>query len=479
MRQIHDATSLWGADTVLDPADRTVAQVFSPVHGALLGSVVQASQDDIDATVEQAREAVRRNASAPAHVRAGWLRDAAAAFDAHVDIFVDSLIRSLGKPRRYAEAEARRGSDMLTRCAAELSSLGGETLPLDAVPGGEHRTGMTWREPLGVVAAVTPFNAPINLTMQKVAPALAMGNAVIVKPAPEAAIVVLQIAQALNEALPSGLLTVLCGGPDIVLGLARHRLVDAVSLTGGSAAGEAVLREAGIKPVLLELGSNAPNIVLRDADLTDAAARITAASFGASGQQCISTQRILAEEVVHDEFLAMFVNAAKQLVVGDPAEQATDVGPMIHTRSRDRVTELIDDAERRGATIALDGRADSLYLGPTIIVGPPPGARLLQEEVFGPVVVVQPARDLDHALELANSVDLGLQAACFTSDLDKAFVAARGIRAGSVWINEATRFRLDTYPFGGVGRSGLGREGVRYAMEELSRVKFVGLRHRA
>jgi glyceraldehyde-3-phosphate dehydrogenase (NADP+) len=277
---------------------------------------------------------------------------------------------------------------------------------------------------------------------------------------------------------PDGLLQVLHGGPDVALNLARHPAVDAVSLTGGTAAGEAVLREAGIKPVLLELGSNAPNIVLNDADLLDAAARITAAAFGASGQQCISAQRIIVEREIYDEFVAAFVAAARDLVVGDPAKDSTDLGPMIHARSRDRVVELIDDAEGRGAAVALDGRTDSLYLGPTILVDPPAEARLLREEVFGPVAIVQPADCLEHALELANSVDLGLQAACFTASLDRAFAAARGLRAGSVWINEATRFRLDTYPFGGVGRSGLGREGVRYAMEEFSRVKFVGLRHR-
>lgn len=468
----------WGAESVVRLAGRDLDEVVSPVDGAVLGSVVRAESADVDAAVRAAAGAARHAAATPAHVRASWLRAAAATFDEHVDELVESLVASLGKPRRLADAEARRGSDLLLRCAAELSSLDGQTLPLDAVPGGEQRTGMTWREPLGVVAAITPFNAPINLTLQKVAPALAMGNAVIVKPAPEAAIVVARMVRALNKVLPEGMLTMLCGGPEVVLGLAGHPLVDAVSLTGGTSAGEAVLREAGIKPVMLELGSNAPNIVLGDADLADAAARIAAASFGASGQQCISAQRILVAESAYPEFLGRITEAARRLVVGDPGDLATDIGPMIHARARDRVFELIEDAERRGAEVVLDGRTSSLYLGPTIIAAPPEGTRLLVEEVFGPVAVVLPVQDLDHALAVANSVDQGLQAACFTSDLDSAFAAARGLRAGSVWINEATRFRLDTYPFGGVGRSGLGREGVRYAMEALSRVKFVGLRHR-
>jgi acyl-CoA reductase-like NAD-dependent aldehyde dehydrogenase len=454
-----------------------LAEVRSPVDGVLLGSVECAQPADVARAVARAKTAARSFGREPAHRRAELLRRAAAALDTHRDALVDDLIRGLGKPRRFARAEADRGSDMLLRCAAELSSLGGETLPLDAVPGGEGRTGLTWREPLGVLAAVTPFNAPINLTLQKVGPALAMGNAVIVKPSPEASLVVKRLVDTLAAALPDGVVQAVHGGPEVVLNLARDPGVDAVSLTGGTTAGEAVLRAAGIKPVLLELGSNAPNIVLADADIVEAAKRITTAAFGASGQQCISAQRILVERSIHDEFLDAFLPAAAGLVVGDPDEPTTDLGPMIHGRSRDRVVELIDDAEARGARIALDGRAASLYLGPTVVVDPHPDSRLLREEVFGPAVVVQAVDDLDHALELANSVDLGLQAACFTRDLDRAFAAARGLRAGSVWINEATRFRLDTYPFGGVGRSGLGREGVRYAMEGLSRLKFVGLRH--
>lgn len=468
-------------EKVVDVTDLQISgddiQVHSPADGALLGSVPRTGFNEINTMVERAAAAASSYRRTPAHERAEHLRAAAAAVERCRADLIDDLVRGLGKPRKFSAVEANRGSDMLLRCAAELSSLGGETLPLDAVVGGECRTGLTWREPLGVVAAVTPFNAPINLTLQKVGPALAMGNAVIVKPSPEAALVVERLVVAINEALPDGLLQVVHGHADTVLNLVRHELVDAVSLTGGVAAGEAVLREAGIKPVLLELGSNAPNIVLADADIEDAAHRIVTAAFGASGQQCISAQRILVEHTAKDKFVEAFVAAASALVVGDPNDAATDIGPMIHARSRDRVTALIDDAVDRGAKLALDGRADSLYLGPTVLMDPPKGTRLLQEEAFGPVATVQGVDGLDDALRWANSVDVGLQASCFTTDINKAFAAARGLRAGSVWINESTRFRLDTYPFGGVGRSGLGREGVRYAMESFSQMKFVGFRH--
>jgi len=330
-----------------------------------------------------------------------------------------------------------------------------------------------------VVAAVTPFNAPVNLLLQKVAPALAVGNAVVVKPAPEGAIVALQMAELLAPVLPAGLLSVLPGGPEIARGLASHPQVRAVTLTGGVAAGRAVMAAAGIKPVLLELGSNAPNIVLADADLDDAAASIANAAFGASGQQCISAQRVIVERPAFDAFVGRFVAAAERMVVGDPDDPATEIGPVAHQGRRDAVVRFIADAEQRGAKVLLDGRpdrADDLCLGPTVVVDAPPDAMICRDEVFGPVAVVLPADSLDEAVTIANDSPFGLQAACFTRSLSHALRAAEDIEAGSVWINESTRFRLDTTPFGGYGQSGVGREGVRYAMEALSQLKFVGLR---
>jgi glyceraldehyde-3-phosphate dehydrogenase (NADP+) len=238
---------------------------------------------------------------------------------------------------------------------------------------------------------------------------------------------------------------------------------------------------AGIKPVLLELGSNAPNIVLADADLDEAASSIANAAFGASGQQCISAQRVVVERPVLDEFVARFTAAASRMVVGDPDDPATEIGSLVHAGRRDAVLRFIEDAEQRGAKVLVDGRpADprggDLCFGPTVLVDAPPEALICRDEVFGPVAVVLAADDLDHAVAIANDTPFGLQAACFTSSLTSALRAAEDIEAGSVWINESTRFRLDTTPFGGYGQSGVGREGVRYAMEALSQLKFVGLR---
>jgi glyceraldehyde-3-phosphate dehydrogenase (NADP+) len=464
--------------TETDTSVRTTRPSTSPVDGRALGAVEQATSDDVDHAVSRAHLAYVDARRLPKHQRSAWLLEAAAVFDAAVEGFVETLVLEVGKPRKQAVIEARRGSDLLRLCAAELGSMGGETLPLDAVAGGENRTGMTVREPLGVVAAITPFNAPINLMMQKLAPALAMGNAVVVKPAPETAITTLQVVRAIAPAFPAGLVSVVCGDAEVGQRLVSHPQVAAVSLTGGVAAGRAVMASAGIKPVLLELGSNAANLVLADADLDDAAARISLGAFGASGQQCISAQRIIVHADVVDAFTAKFAEAAASLVVGDPQDAATDLGPMIHDQARNHAVGLVDDAEERGAQIVLDGRREGRFLAPTVIRDPDEDARILREEVFGPVAVVVTARDTEHAIEIANSVDLGLQGACFTDSLDEALRVANGLRVGSVWINESSRFRLDNYPFGGVGQSGIGREGVPWAMEELSSLKFIGIRHR-
>jgi glyceraldehyde-3-phosphate dehydrogenase (NADP+) len=455
---------------------RATAVSVAPFDGRLVAEVEQADAADVERAVAVAEGSWDAHRRAPGHERAAWLRAAADRLEAISGALVDSLVALIGKPRKLSAFEVRRGVGLLRLCAEEISRMHGENLVLDGVPGGDGHWGLTRREPFGVVAAITPFNAPVNLLLQKLGPALAMGNAVVVKPAPEGAVIALQIAEALADAVPPGLLAVLPGGPEVALDLVARPQVRAVTLTGGVAAGEAVLAAAGVKPVSLELGSNAPNVVCSDADVERAAREIAGAAFGASGQQCISAQRVVVERPVLDAFVDAFVAAAAELVVGDPADPTTDLGPLVSDRARDRVVRHLDDAEARGGKVVLDGRADDLCFGPSVVRDVPADALLLREEVFGPVAVVIAADSIEEAIAVANDSDLGLQASCFTSDLAKAMRAAEDLRAGSVWINEPTRFRLDNYPFGGYGRSGIGREGVRYAMEALSQLKFVGLR---
>jgi acyl-CoA reductase-like NAD-dependent aldehyde dehydrogenase len=457
--------------------DARFSPLVSPIDESVASQMIESDAAVVDAAVKHAHHAYLANQDATTAKRVAWLAAVADAVDKIEAELVRSLIRVIGKPRRAATFEAKRAGAFVRACAAQLPQLNGEVLPLDVAATGAGRFGFTVRIPYGVVAAVTPFNGPVNLLIQKVAPALAVGNAVVVKPSPPGTEVALLMAQAMKTAgLPEGLFNVVPGGRETAKLLVAHPLVAAVTVTGSTAAGNELARAAGAKKFVGELGSNAANIVCADADLADAATRIAGAGFEASGQQCISAQRVIVERAVYERFLDQFIAAAKKLKVGDPGDAATDVGPMVSSAAADRVEAMIADAVAKGAKLALKPERRGAILGPAIVAEAPPEARLMREEAFGPVVVVQPVADLDAALALANSSEFGLQGACFTKSLEAAFKVSRKLRVGSLWINDASRFRLDTYPFGGVGASGFGREGVRYTMEELSQWKFTGVR---
>jgi acyl-CoA reductase-like NAD-dependent aldehyde dehydrogenase len=442
-----------------DAAGAQFSPLVSPIDETVASHMVESDTGIIDAAVKHAHRAFVTNQEATTAKRLAWLAAAADAMDQIEAELVRSLIRVIGKPRRAATFEAKRAGAFIRACAAQLPHLNGEVLPLDVAANGAGRFGFTTRIPYGVVAAITPFNGPVNLLIQKVAPAIAVGNAVVVKPSPPGTEVALLMAQAMKKAgLPDGLFNVVPGGRDTAKLLVAHPLA------------------AGAKKFVGELGSNAANIVCADSDLADAATRIAGAGFEASGQQCISAQRVIVERAVFERFLEQFVAAAKKLKVGDPEDAATDVGPMVSSAAADRVEAMIADAVQKGAKLVLKPERRGAILGPAIVAEAPAEARLMHEEAFGPVVVVQPVANVDEALELANSSEFGLQGACFTKSLDTAFKVSRKLRVGSLWINDASRFRLDTYPFGGVGASGFGREGVRYTMEELSQWKFTGMR---
>src|SRR5262245_10645527 len=454
-----------------------LSPLICPTDDSVASQMLESDAKVVDAAVKHAHESFLKHQDATTAQRTAWLTAAADAIDKIEGELVTSLIRFIGKPRRAATFEAKRVGAFIRACIAQLPHLNGEVLPLDTSAQGAGRFGFTTRIPYGVVAAVTPFNGPANLLIQKVAPALAVGNAVVVKPSPPGTEVALLLAEAVKKAgVPDGLFNVVPGGRETAKLLAAHPLVAAVTVTGSTAAGNELARAAGAKKFVGELGSNAANIVCADADLADAATRIAGAAFEASGQQCISAQRVIVERPVFDRFLELFVAAARKLKVGDPEDTATDVGPMVSTAAADRVEEMVADAVAKGARLVLEPARRGAILGPAIVADAPDEARLMREEAFGPVVVVQSVADVDAALALANSSEFGLQGACFTASLETAFKVSRKLRVGSLWINDASRFRLDSYPFGGVGASGFGREGVRYAMEELSQWKFTGLR---
>ncbi|MEH2470553.1 acyl-CoA reductase-like NAD-dependent aldehyde dehydrogenase [Nitrobacteraceae bacterium AZCC 2161] len=448
-----------------------------PQDGSVIGRIGEAGPDGVDAAVTSAGETFRAHRKTPLATRVAWLKAAAKAIRDNAAELADLVSEDVGKPIRMARFEANRGAEFIEACAAAAPQLRGEVLSLDAAAAGAGLIGMTRRVPYGVVAGITPFNAPINLLVQKVAPAIAVGNAIVVKPAFAGTRVALRLAELFVAAgWPEGLFNVVTGDKDSAIALASHPGVAAISFTGGTAAGNDLVRAAGARKFLAELGSNAANIVLADADLALAASRIASAGFEASGQQCISAQRVLVDRAVLGEFLLLFVAAARALKVGAASDATTDVGPMVHAGAAERVMGMVADAVERGATLALAPERNGATISPGILTGVTRESRLWNEEVFGPIVVVTAFDGTDQAIELANDSDFGLQGAVFTRSLAHAMRFADDMEVGSLWINEASRFRLDMYPFGGVKQSGIGREGVEYAMEEMSQIKFIGIR---
>lgn len=460
------------ANPSVSPLDLVDPQDDTPIM-----RICEEGEAGVERAVAAARAVFALHRSSPVHRRIGWLKAAAAALD-DVHEEIAQLVRSdVGKPIRVARGEVRRGAEFIESCATAVSQMGGEVLALDAAVQGAGRLGFTRRVPYGVVAGITPFNAPVNLLVQKVGPAIAAGNAIIVKPAPAATRVARRVVRAfLDAGWPQGLFDVVTGDRATALALVSHADVQAVSFTGSTAGGDALARAAGAKKFVAELGSNAANVVMGDADLDDAARRVAAAAFEASGQQCISAQRVLVERPAFDAFVASFADAAAALKVGRADDPATDVGPMATRAAAERVMAMCADAIARGARYALEPVRDGATVSPGVLVDLPRDARLWNEEVFGPVAVVVAFDSVDEALALANDSSFGLQGAVFTRDLGVALRFVDDFEVGAMWVNEASRFRLDMYPFGGVKHSGVGREGVRYAIEELSQVKFVGIR---
>lgn len=471
---MHIASFVAGKTAILGEAGLTLIR---PEDGAVTGTILEAGDTGVDAAVAAAAEAFRRLRGTPLHQRIAWLKAAAKALGDAAEDVAQIVAEDVGKPIRLARFETRRGAEFIENCAAALPSLNGEILPLDSAANGTGTIGMVRHVPYGVVAGIAPFNAPVNLLVQKLAPAVAAGNTVIIKPAPAGLRTALKLAELFSAAgWPDGLFNVVSGDRATALALAAHPQVRAVSVTGGTAAGEALARAAGAKKFTAELGSNAANMVFADADLKMAAAKIAGAGFEASGQQCISAQRILVQRSVLDAFLPLLVTAAQALKVGAVADPKTDIGPMVTLAAAERVMAMVADAEAKQARVVLAPTREGALVSPCILLDNGRGTRLWHEEVFGPVVLVVPFDTVEEAIDMANDSPFGLQAAAFTGSLKTSMLLADSIDAGSLWINEASRFRLDIYPFGGVKSSGVGREGIRYAIQELSQLKFIGIR---
>jgi acyl-CoA reductase-like NAD-dependent aldehyde dehydrogenase len=450
-------------------------EVRSPYDGSVVGRVASGGAQETRLAVDAAERAMAD--PLPAHERAAILDRAAHLIDERSEEVARTICSEAGKPMKAARVEAARATSTFTMAAVEARKLAGDVVPMDASPAGAGKLAITMRLPIGVVGAISPFNFPFNLVAHKVAPALAAGCAVVLKPASQTPLSALLLAEIETEAgLPAGWLNVVCGSAssigDVLVGDDRVALI---TFTGSSGVGWKLRERAPRKRVNLELGNATPVIVAADADLDDVTTRLAANAFSFAGQSCISVQRIYVERSTYDAFLERFLPKVDALVVGDPADDATDVGPLIAPSERDRVLEWIAEATARGAEVLAGGTLDGDLLRPTVVADAPPDAKVACEEVFGPLCTVSAYDSLDEAVALANGTRYGLQAGVFTRDVKAALHAARSLEFGGVTINEAPTFRADQMPYGGVKDSGNTREGPAYAVREMTEERLVVL----
>ncbi len=460
------------ADTWRDGS--AAADVLNPFSGAVVGQVPEASEAEAELALTAAVAGSAAMAALPAHRRAELLEAAAAVVERGQGELAQLISAEQGKTQVEAAAEAGRVAPMLRTCAAEAVRRQGEVLAMDAAPAGVGRLGFTLPEPCGVVLAITPFNYPALLVCHKVGPALAAGNAVILKPAETTPLTALWLTRAVVEAgFPAGAMQCITGaGERLGPVLCRSRLVRKVSFTGSVAVGNAIAATAGAKRLTCELGSNAAVVVLDDADVAAAAREIVRSGYANAGQVCISAQRVLVTPGLRDSLLDAVLSGVDALVPGDPADAHTTLGPVITPAEAERIVGTIAGARGAGATVVRGGEAERGLVDPAVVLDPPLDSRLWDEELFGPAVAIRTA-SVDQALDVANASRYGLSMSVFTQDIDRALHFARGVRSGMVHVNSGPLFRIDSMPYGGVGDSGYGKEGIRYAMDEMTEHKLV------
>ncbi|HEX3609266.1 MAG TPA: aldehyde dehydrogenase family protein [Solirubrobacterales bacterium] len=453
-------------------------EVRSPYDGTVVGRVAEGDTALVDRAAIAAQAAFE-SAGFPQHERAAVLDRAAGLVGEQVEDLALTIAAEAGKPLKTARVEAARCVDTLTFSATEARKLTGGTVPMEASPAGEGKLGVMLRVPYGVVGAISPFNFPLNLVAHKLGPAIAAGNAVVLKPAGQTPISALKLAAILLEAgLPEAWLSVIPGpGSEVGNAIVEHELTRALSFTGSAEVGWGIRSRVPHKKVNLELGSNAPLIVHSDGDWEAAADKAQIHAFSHAGQSCISIQRILVQEDIADAFTERLVANTAKLTVGDPLDAETDVGPLISGGDRDRVKDWIEEAVDAGAQLLSGGELvdEGRCLAPTLLGSPPRESKVWCEEIFGPVATVDRYTDFGEALRMANDSKFGLQAGVFTGDVGRALEAARTLEFGGVLINEVPTFRADQMPYGGVKDSGNTREGPAFAVQELTEERFVTL----
>jgi acyl-CoA reductase-like NAD-dependent aldehyde dehydrogenase len=454
---------------------RTFA-VNNPFTGHEIARLPICGNTEVDQACERAQAMLTAGAF-PQFRRAEVLDDAAVLLRKRAEELAQLITSETGKTLREARREVGRAVETLRFSAVEARTLAGEVVPMAATPAGVGKTAWTMRVPLGVVAAITPFNFPLNTVAHKIAPAIAAGCPVVLKPAPETPLTAITFVDLLREAgMPADWVVVVTDDEkEAGEALVAHPTPAMVTFTGSAEVGWSIAAAAPRKRVALELGSNAPAIVTADANLAVAATKIVGAAFGTSGQSCISVQRVLVHRSVHDELAALLSKAAADMVVGDPSDEATDMGPLISQCATRRVHEWIEECRELGAPILAGGDVTGSCLRPTVVDGPDPRSKLRRHEAFGPVLGLITFDDFDEALAIAMETPLRLQAGIFTGDLNKALRAVRELDYGGVLVNEVPTYRADHQPYGGVQEAGNTREGPAHTVAEMTQLRFVSL----
>ncbi|MFD0826216.1 aldehyde dehydrogenase family protein [Neobacillus sp. M.A.Huq-85] len=452
--------------------------LYSPYNNELLAEIAYADAQDVDDAIAAAEKARPVMAKMPAHQRASILEKLVELLTKNEEECTRLLALEAAKPWTTAKAEVARTIMTYKFAAEEARRIHGETIPLDAAPGGEGRITFTLREPVGVVAAITPFNFPMNLVAHKVGPAIAAGNTVVLKPASQTPLTSIFLAELLQEAgLPDGAINVVTGSGSVVGDrLIQDDRVKVITFTGSPAVGIGLRNKAGLKKVTLELGSNSALIVDKGVDIDSIIPRTVTGAFSFAGQVCISLQRVYVHEDLYEGFVEKFVAQTKTLKLGSPLDPETDVSAVISPKDAERALSWIEEARQSGAIVAAGGGREGNIVEPTVLLNVDPKQKVSCQEVFAPIVLINKVASVEEAIAYVNDSRYGLQAGIYTNDIFKALHAAEELEVGGVMINDIPTFRVDHMPYGGVKESGIGREGLKYAIEEMTEMKLISIK---
>ncbi len=449
--------------------------VRNPYDNSLVDTVPRGRAEDVKHAIEIAVKGYEINRNLPVHKRISILKKTAELMQERFEDLAKTIATEGSKTIREARKEVGRAINTITISAEEARRINGETIPFDSAEGSENRVGYYYRFPIGIIGAITPFNDPLNLVAHKLGPAIAGGNSIVLKPATVTPLSALKLGECLlNAGLPPEILSIVTGyGSEIGDALVTDERIRMISFTGGVEAGEEIAKKAGLKKIGMELGSNSPVIVLDDCNIDEAVESCVSGAFWAVGQNCIGVQRIYIQKNIYESFRDKFVERTKKYKTGYQLDEDTDMGPMITEKEAIRVIDWINDAKEKGAVVLTGGTRQGTLVQPTVLENVPPEAKIDCQEIFGPVVSLYKVDTLEEAVKKSNAVNYGLHGAIFTNNLNNAFYAIKNMDVGGIMVNDSTDYRVDLMPFGGVKKSGLGREGIRYALEEMTEPKVV------